>query len=212
MRLYFIRHGESEANLVNEFSNRNHEKHPLTEKGRQQAQALAEQLRDVKFSAIYASPMLRARQTAEILNGPHALEIQITPAICEHDAGDLEGRSDRAAWDEYNKLFETWIVTRNFEARMPNGESFNEMVARFRPFLADLAQKYAGTDANVLLVGHAGIFHAMLPAYLSNVDYAFGYKHILGNTALVLVEHNGGAPVCISWDGVELSAKREPGE
>lgn len=212
MRLYFIRHGESEANLANEFSNRNHKKHPLTDKGRRQAQVLAEQLRDVKFSAIYASPMLRARQTAEILNAPHGLEIQFTPALREHDAGDLEGRSDRAAWGEYNKLFETWVVARNLDARMPNGESFNEMLARFNPFLAELAEKYGGTDANVLVVGHAGIFHAMLPSYLANIDYAFGYKHILGNTALVLVEHNESAPVCISWDGIELSAKGELGE
>lgn len=209
MRLYFIRHGESEANLVNEFSNRNHSKHPLTEKGRQQAQALAEKLRDVKFAAIYASPLLRARQTAEILNAPHGLEIQITPAIREHDAGDLEGRSDRAAWDEYSKLFETWIVRRDLDARMPNGESFNEMVARFNQLVAGVVEKYARTDANILLVGHGGILHAMLPSLLANVDYDFGYKHLLGNAAVVIVEAKDNVLECISWDGVELATKRE---
>ncbi len=210
MHLYFVRHGESEANVANEFSNQNHEKHPLTEKGKQQAQTLAETLCDVKFSAIYSSPMLRARQTAEILNAPHGLEIQFTRALTEHDAGDMEGRADQAAWDEYTKLFERWILGRELDARIPNGESFNDMRARFIPFLSDLTQKYAAMytsprTANLLLVGHAGIFHSMLPFVLANVGYAFAHKHILNNAALVRVEQREGALVCVTWDGVGLT-------
>ena len=205
MRFYFVRHGESEANLTNTFSNQQHELHPLTEKGRAQAQARAEDLRAVKFSEIYSSPMLRARQTAEILNAAHGLEIQFTPALLEHDAGDFEGRADQEAWDEYSKLFETWILKRDLDARTPNGESFNDMRARFMPFFSDLSQKYADTDADLLLVAHAGIFHAMLPLVLANVGYAFGSQHILSNAGLVLAEQRGGELICVEWDGIKLS-------
>src|SRR5689334_7412361 len=110
MRLYFVRHGESEANDANRFSTKSDDYHSLTPKGETQAHALAEILRPITFTEIYASPMLRARKTAEILNAPHGLEIQITPALREHDAGDLDGRSDAAAWQEYQTLFETWLV------------------------------------------------------------------------------------------------------
>lgn len=205
MRLYFVRHGESQANLTKTFSNQNHELHPLTEQGRQQARTLAEKLRDVPFAEIHSSPMLRARQTAEILNAPHQCEIQFTRALLEHDAGDLEGRADQAAWDEYSKLFERWILERDLDARMANGESFNDLRARFVPFLSNLAQKFENTDTNLLLVGHAGIFHAMLPLLLANVGYAFGYHHILKNAALVIAEQQEGALVCLEWDGVKLS-------
>lgn len=205
MLLYFVRHGESLANVANQFSNQNHEIHPLTAKGREQAQALAEKLRDVKFDAIYASPLLRARETAEILNAPHGLEIQIAPALREHDAGDLEGRSDPSAWQEYQGLFEKWIVKQEWEARTSNGESFAELRARFVPFLADLTEKQSGSDANILLVGHAGLYHMMLPMLLSNVGYAFAYKHILGNTAVVRAEQRDGALVCLEWGAVKLS-------
>ncbi len=205
MRFYFVRHGESQANITQTFSNQFHEKHPLTDKGRAQAQELAEKLRDISFAEIFVSPMLRARQTAEILNASRGMTLTITPAIIEHNAGDLEGRADKAAWDEYSKLFETWIVARDLDAKMPNGESFNDMRARFIPFLADLAQKYADTDVNILFVGHAGIFHSMLPLVLANVGYAFGHNHILSNTAVVIAEQQDGALVCLEWDGVKLS-------
>lgn len=205
MRFYFVRHGESQANVTQEFSNDNHEKHPLTEKGRAQAQALAEKLRGETLTAIYSSPLLRARQTAEILNAPHKLDIQITRALSEHHAGEFEGRADPAAWDEYTALFETWLVKRDLDARIPGGESFNEMRARFIPFIGDLTQEFRDTDANLLLVAHAGIYHSMLPLLLANVGYAFGYKHILSNAALVLAEQRDEGLVCISWDGVQLT-------
>ncbi len=205
MQLYFVRHGESQANVANQFSNQNHEQHPLTDKGRAQVQVRAESLRAVKYSEIYSSPMLRARQTAEILNAAHGLEIQFTPALLEHDAGDFEGRADQEAWDEYSKLFETWILKRDLDARTPNGESFNDMRARFIPFFSDLAQKYADTNANLLLVGHAGIFHTMLPLVLANVGYAFGAQHLLRNAGLVVAAQDNGALICVEWDGIKLS-------
>jgi broad specificity phosphatase PhoE len=208
MRFYFVRHGESQANVTQEFSNDNHEKHPLTEKGRAQVRALAEQLRGETFTAIYSSPLLRARQTAEILCSavaPQGLEIQITPALSEHHAGSLEGRADQAAWDEYSALFETWLIQRDLDARIAGGESFNEMRARFIPFIGHLVQHYQDTDANLLLVAHAGIYHSMLPLILTNVGYAFGRAHILSNAALVLAEQRAEGLVCVSWDGVRLT-------
>jgi len=205
MRLYFVRHGESEANVSRQFSHKDQESHPLTDKGIEQARALAEKLRDVPFAALYASPLLRARQTAEILNVPHGLPIQITDAIREHDAGDLEGRMDPEAWDGYTKLYETWLVTRDLDARMPNGESFNDMRARFVPFLGTLLQKYENTDANLLLVGHAGIYYSMLPLVFANVGYEFAYKHILDNTGLVIAEQQQDGLICSEWNGVALA-------
>ena len=205
MRFYFVRHGESEANLLNEFSNQDFTKHPLTENGRAQAAALAETLRAVKLTALYASPLLRAQQTAEILNAPHGLPIQTSRALVEHDAGELEGRSDPAAWDAYMNLFNAWIVQRDLDARIEGGESFNDLRARFIPFIATLSDKYQGTDANIVLVAHGGIYHSMLPLLLTNVGYTFAYKHLLGNAAYVLAEQRDEGLVCLSWADTKLT-------
>lgn len=204
MKLYFVRHGESLANVTNELSIRNHARHPLTEKGRAQAEAMSEQLRAIPFQALYASPFLRAQQTAEILNEPHGLAIQTVAALSEHDAGDLDGRADQEAWNAYLKLYEEWLIKQDPDARRAGGESFNDMRARFVPFISDLIEKNGHTGANILLVGHVGIFMSMLPLVLANVDFAFTRHHILGNAALVVAEERAGALVCLSWDGIEL--------
>ncbi|MRR32744.1 histidine phosphatase family protein, partial [bacterium] len=62
----FVRHGESEANLLHEFSNHG-SKHGLTGLGIQQAHLLLDKLREYPISAIYSSPLLRAQQTAGLV-------------------------------------------------------------------------------------------------------------------------------------------------
>ena len=59
MKLHFVRHGESEANLLMEFSNSG-SKHPLTEQGLAQAQELARNLFGLAVEKVYSSPVLRA--------------------------------------------------------------------------------------------------------------------------------------------------------
>lgn len=207
MRLYFVRHGESEANLLREFSNRNFEKHPLTPLGRQQAETLAARLRDTPFSEIYSSPLLRARQTSEILALGRNLSVQIAPELREHDAGDFEGRHDPEAWKQYQTMFEAWIQNQAFEERPPGGESFVELRARFVPFLERVVAKHAGTDANVLFVAHGGIYHALLPVVLDNIGFEYTYQHLLSNTAFVVAENRGKALHCLEWDGVSFGGE-----
>src|SRR5215510_3422657 len=93
MKIYFARHGESEANLLHEFSNRG-VKHGLTQKGRAQAAELAVELAAKPILRIYSSPLLRATQTAGILAEALGLEVEVTDALREYDCGVLEGRAD----------------------------------------------------------------------------------------------------------------------
>lgn len=86
MKFYFVRHGESEANILHEMSNRGW-KHGLTEKGREQAAALAHNLLPIKARKIFPSPLMRAVQTAEILAEALGLEMEVTDALCEFDCG-----------------------------------------------------------------------------------------------------------------------------
>lgn len=203
MRLAFVRHGESEANVIRQFSNQDHTKHPLTERGRQQVRQLAEALSAIRWTAIYSSPLLRAAQTAHILNLAHGLPVQITPALLEHNAGELEGRADAEAWALYSALFKTWQGG-DLDARIPGGESYKELETRFVPFLTGVVEQYGGTEAQLLLVGHGGAFHMMLPLVLANVSYEFSYAHLLRNASLVLAEQRAEGLVCLSWDGVEM--------
>jgi len=93
MRIFFVRHGESEANILKTFSNRGW-KHPLTQRGQKQARALAAQLQGRGVTAIYTSPLRRAVESAEILAERLGVPCQIEPALIEYDVGIYEDRSD----------------------------------------------------------------------------------------------------------------------
>ena len=88
MKLYFVRHGESEANTQHVISNRE-SPFPLTPKGRQQAETLAEKLKGNPFCTMFSSPVLRARETAEILSAALGIPYQVTEALREYDCGIL---------------------------------------------------------------------------------------------------------------------------
>src|SRR3712207_5088470 len=103
MTLYFVRHGESEANRLREFSNRG-VKHGLTPRGREQAAALARALRGAAVAKLFSSPLLRAVETAEILSAAIGVPYEVTDALREYDCGILEGRSDAASWQVYDEV------------------------------------------------------------------------------------------------------------
>ena len=93
MRLYFVRHGQSEANVQVVISNRDLP-HPLTELGRQQAKALACSLANVPLAAIYSSPIVRAAQTAQIVAAIKSLPVEFADALREPDYGIIEYEGD----------------------------------------------------------------------------------------------------------------------
>jgi probable phosphoglycerate mutase len=108
VKLIFSRHGESEANVLRVISNRDLP-HPLTERGRIQAQALAERLAKRRILALYASPVLRAQQTALMVGGKLSLSIHTAEALREFDCGVMEGRGDAEAWQAHHEVIEACL-------------------------------------------------------------------------------------------------------
>lgn len=197
MRLYFVRHGESEANVLREFSNRGF-KHPLTARGCEQAAALARRLADEGIGLIFSSPLQRAVQTAEILAGAWSIHYTTTEALREWDVGVYEGTSGPEGWVQHAAVQEAWFVRGDRDARTPGGESFRDMEARFVPFVRRLVAESATSDG-VLLVGHGGLFHAMLPLVIAGVDHAFALHRPLTNTGYVIAEADAGVLRCRAW-------------
>lgn len=202
MRLYFVRHGESEANLAREFSNQGF-KHPLTPRGVTQATELAARLAGQGIAQIYTSPLQRAVQTAEILAEAWDLPVIVADALREWDVGGYEGTSDPRGWELHRWVQEEWFVHRRLDQRMPGGESFRDIAARFVPFLDQLVRA-PGQEA-LLLVGHGGLYHAMLPAVLANIDYALVERRPMSPTDYVLAETSAAGLSCRMWCGVALS-------
>jgi probable phosphoglycerate mutase len=200
MKITFVRHGESEANLLNEFSNRGL-KRGLTDKGKAQAAGLAQKLGGCSVARIFSSPLLRALETAEILSDALRVPYEAVDALREYDCGVLEGRSDSTSWAEYHSMQEQWIVHRRWERRIEGGESFFEIRGRFVPFIEHLMDAYRGSLQHVVLIGHGGLYRCMLPLVLENIDFGFAMQHPLGHTGYIEAEASGGKLVCIEWSG-----------
>ena len=207
MKLYFVRHGESEANVLREVSNRGY-RHPLTALGRQQAAELARSLARVGVTALHTSPLMRAVETASILAETLGATFTVTDALREYDCGDLEGRSDEAAWRGHAQVQAEWLDHGFLDARSPGGESFNDMRARFIPFIEALVDQHGSSDATVVLVGHGGLYRCMLPQVLTNLDAAFAGMHPqFPNTGAVIARATRAGLVCTDWCGEVLDAR-----
>jgi len=206
MRCYFVRHGESEANKLAIISNRGL-RHGLTSLGEAQAAELGGRLAAMGVRDIYSSPLLRARQTAEIVaRACQVSQVVVTDALREFDCGVLEGRSDPDAWARYRRLVEAWRVSRNYDAREPGGESFFDVRKRFVPFIRQFSSAAAepGSAQALVLVGHGGLFYLMLPLLLTNIDRDFPATHPLAHCSVVVADAGPDGMVCIEWPGANL--------
>jgi broad specificity phosphatase PhoE len=199
MKLFFTRHGESQANIERIISNRTLP-HALTAKGRAQAVALAEQLATTKLAAIYASPILRAQETAQILAAHLGAPVFTSDALREFDCGSMEGRGDEDAWAAHHAVTAAW-ASHDYAQCIPGGESFIDMQQRFVPFVDQLVAQHADQAGDILLVGHGSLLHHMLPLVLRNVDRAFVAEHPLRNCACVCAAVHEDGLYCTNWDG-----------
>jgi broad specificity phosphatase PhoE len=198
MKLYFTRHGESLANTLHVISNRELP-HPLTAKGREQATMLASRVKDKNIARIYASPVPRAKETAEIISKTLNVPLEISDALREYDCGVLEGRGDREAWNLHRKYLEDWLEGRRRNECPPGGETFHDIEKRFVPFIKKLVKDYSSNDENLLLVSHGGAILLGLPLILVNIDFPSARLLPLDNTVIITTESSRDGLICRTW-------------
>jgi probable phosphoglycerate mutase len=211
MKLFFARHGESEANILRVISNRGYQ-HGLTARGREQAHELVENLRGISLTAIYTSPLQRAVETAEILGKARGLSWQISDALREYDCGILEGRSDADAWAAHERSWRDWLDAAKRDSCPEGGESFHDIEARFVPFIQSLIEEYGDSDAAIALIGHGGTYRAMLPLVLNNIDADYAVAHPMKNAAFVRVIYKDNRLICTDWCGESMRSVNSQNE
>ncbi len=147
-RIYFIRHGESEANQRQIFAGQTDVS--LTPLGRRQAACTAEYLRTVALDAVYTSDLLRAVQTAQPVADSHGLPLRMRPALQEIHAGEWEGRpfTELMTRPDYRQ----WIQQIGL-AHCAGGESVAELQSRIAAAVADIVRRHPG--GTVCIVTHA---------------------------------------------------------
>ena len=200
VKLFFVRHGKSEANIQHVISNRE-SPFGLTELGKQQAKTLADNLRDIPIASIFSSPILRARETADIVSQTFHVPYQVTEALREYDCGILEEKSDEESWRQHRKYYEDWTIRYDLLSKPEGGENFVDIQNRFLHFIESLKH---GEETHTLLIGHGGLFHLMLPLILNNINNDFVNAHNIGHTECIIAESCLDGFACLQWGDIKF--------
>jgi broad specificity phosphatase PhoE len=161
--LYLIRHGQTNWNAERRIQGST-DTSALTDMGRAQAQKAGERLSALTVSAIYSSPMKRARETAQIISSFHGCQVFEEPYLHEGKFGKLEGLTV----SEFEKQYEEEIQRRRQlpkEERLHHkydeaAESTHEIVTRVIPALKRIALAHMGQ--NIIVVTHGLVIKSLL--------------------------------------------------
>jgi len=178
MKIYVFRHGATELNkkgLVNGWLDE-----PLREEGIQQAEKLRDELPE-GIKVIYASTLLRARQTADIINQRFHIPISYHDELKERDWGTLSGKSfediENEHGPEYSKAKDFRL---EYDYRAFGGESIEEVRNRIHKIIEEI--RLAHNDGPVLLVVHGGVLRIL------NHDYNHKLMDTMPNGQVVEID------------------------
>ncbi|HRD55004.1 MAG TPA: histidine phosphatase family protein [Parachlamydiaceae bacterium] len=173
---YIVRHGQTDWNKIKKMQG--YTDIPLNDEGRNQALSLKEHFKGVHFDAIYASDLLRAKQSAEILSHGRNLDIATTSKLRERYWGQHEGKTVEELRLKYGAFFEPMIeeFKPNKSLLHPDLQSvesyFDALIGRVFPFLEELKNRFLGKS--VLAVSHGGILKAFL-LFLNSKEFSKPY-------------------------------------
>lgn len=191
LNIYLVRHGQNVDN-ANGILN-GHRNEPLTDIGIGQANEVANKIdsNGLKFDTIYTSPLIRAKQTADIIADiTNSLVPVVLPSLIERDFGVMTGaRQDIIEQICYPDILKTDTVTYFLSPKA--AETFPDLLKRAEKVLEFVAGRHNNGD--VLLVTH-GDFGKMIYAKYYELDW----KDVLesfhfGNSDLLLLSPNSPA-------------------
>jgi len=160
----FLRHGESVGNAQSRWQGQSD--YPLTERGRSQAYALAERWKSeaVKFDLAIASPLTRAKETAEIITSALNVNLELDSIWLERDIGEMEGLTAEEVRQKPQPLYVT-----PYNPIGGNGEGDWELYLRAGKALHELLRRPAGS---YLIVSHGGMLNQLMHAIVGVAHHA----------------------------------------
>ncbi|MCS3917997.1 histidine phosphatase family protein [Fervidibacter sacchari] len=198
--IYLVRHGQTVWNEEGRLCGSSDV--PLSDEGLAQARKLAARLKDIDITAIYSSPLLRARQTAEAIAACHCVEVKVEPDLREIDYGDWEGLKVVDAAERFPELEK---LRREDPMRFaaPNGEPMQLFAERVISAIQRIAASHA--DETVCVVAHQTVNRFILCWILQSphlADFRF-WRQLRQDPAcvnLLQVREDGMWRVCLVND------------
>ena len=203
MLIYVVRHGETRSNVEGFLQGQTND--PINENGKALAVVTGQGMKGIRFDACISSPLVRARETADIIlreSGNEDVPVEIDNRILEINMGDWErlkfrpGERDPRIDEHELKLFFTDPF--NFSG-CPGGETIQQVCDRTQEFLKELIAR--DDDKTYLVTTHGFALRGMLNfLYDDPSDYWHG--HVPYNCAVNIIEGKGGTGRLIADDKI----------
>ena len=194
MRLILARHGRTNGNVIKALDSKPPGL-PLDDVGRGQAADLAGRLAAEPISAVYASPAVRAQETAAPVAAAHGLPVVVLDGVQEAFVGDLEGRTDPASHERFQGVYQAWLRG-ELDVPLPGGESALDVCARFIRAVEAVTADGRGT---VVVVSHGGAIRLVVGVMLGEG----AETRYVPNAGLVILTGGPGRWVLKHWDAAE---------
>ncbi len=159
MKLLIIRHGESQADILNVHEGR--ADFPLTDRGHRQATAMAQYIKQYhSISAIYCSPLKRALQTAEHLADTVGVELCQKEMLMEFNNGLIAGLTRQEATEKYP-------IVQNLPVHKAVYQQESVLEFRFRAdyILSEIISEN-NADSSIAIVTHGGMINQLYRSFL----------------------------------------------
>ena len=160
-RVFLVRHGATVLSAEDRFAGATDV--ALSDEGREQTRRLADRLSDEKIAAIYASPLSRTMETAQILAAPHNLEVQPRDGLREINHGHWEQMARCEVEQKFPEEIAEWEKD-PYTFAPQGGESGLAVTARALPVLIDLVRQHSGE--HFLVVSHKATIRLLLSSLL----------------------------------------------
>ena len=195
-RVFVARHGEAvyESELLSDAGGW------LSPLGREQARALAERVAPERISRVWTSDMARAVQTGEIVAAALGVDVVVRTGLREFGVGDAAGTTGDP--DPFAETFAAWLGG-DLTARIPGGESGEDVVERYTAVLDEIADAHRGES--VLVVSHGGVMCMALSAMARNLALSHSRDLPMPNCGVVALEGDADGWVARSWADRPLS-------
>ena len=183
-RIFIVRHGETEWSAAGKHTSVTDL--ALTEEGRKQAALAAEKLTGEHFDLVLCSPLLRARQTAEIAGMIDTAEI--CEDLVEWRYGEYEGLTTPEIWEHHDPNWNLW------RDGCPGGESPEQVGARVDRAL----ERFAHIEGDGLVFAHGHILRVLAVRWLG-MEVAAGAHFKLATAAIGVLGHERATPTVDRW-------------
>lgn len=188
-RLLLVRHGETEWNRQKKFQGQIDV--PLNDNGREQSKAAAEFLKNIEIDLAITSPMLRPKETAEIILKYHPkVQLELLPDLQEISHGLWEGKYESEIEEGYPGLLKQWQNAPE-TVQMPEGENLQQVWDRAIAAWQSIVAKYSQQPKTILVVAHDAINKAIL-AHLFNLGPENFWNFKQGNGAVTVIDYPDG--------------------